>query len=235
MHFADAKRSLTVIWCLLALGAGGCADFGETASWLPFQKETSDELPGVPSPHQRIATLQELARKAPVTEAEERAEISARLAASMPAEEDPLIRAEMVRTLAEYPGAEAEQVLRAALSDPDADVRAAACEAWGKRGDATAAKLLGGVLGGDVDRDVRLAAARALGHAKDPAAVAALGEVLQDKDPAMQYRAVLSLRKITGKNLGNDVNRWREYVKSGPPKPAESISIAERLRRMSPF
>jgi HEAT repeat protein len=92
--------------------------------------------------------------------------------------------------------------------------------------------MLGGVLTGDIDKDVRLAAARALGHTKHPTAVAALGDVLEDDDPAMQVRAVKSLRKITGEDLGNDVNRWRQYVKRELPQPDNPTSIAERLRRL---
>ena len=81
-----------------------------------------------------------------------------------------------------------------------------------------------------MDADVRLAAAKALGETKNREAVAALGEALDDSDPAMQYRAVLSLKQVTGKDLGNDVNRWQQYVKGEPPEPTPSL--AERIRRL---
>ena len=77
--------------------------------------------------------------------------------------------------------------------------------------------LLAEALRSDVDADVRLAAAKALGETKNPAATAPLGEALNDSDPAMQYQAVLSLQKATGKDLGNDVARWQRYVKGEPP------------------
>lgn len=173
MDSANGKRFLGLLCCLWVLGLGGCAEFGQVPSWVPFQDEADDDLAGVPSPYERIEGLRKLAGEAARTDAEKRQQILAELARSFPAEEDPLIRAEMVRTLGEYPGAEADAVLRGALSDPEPDVRIVACEAWGKRGDAGAAKMLSGVLGGDVDQDVRLAAARALGNSKDPAAVAA--------------------------------------------------------------
>jgi HEAT repeat protein len=86
--------------------------------------------------------------------------------------------------------------------------------------------LLAGALSGDVDADVRLAAAKALGETKGPEAAKALGEALNDADPAMQYRAVLSLKKVTGKDLGNDVNRWQQYVKGEPAPPP---TLAERF------
>jgi hypothetical protein len=56
-----------------------------------------------------------------------------------------------------------------------------------------------------------------------------LGEALADTDPAMQYRAVLSLKQITGKDLGDDVHRWQQYVKGELP---EEPSWAERIRRL---
>jgi HEAT repeat protein len=85
--------------------------------------------------------------------------------------------------------------------------------------------LLSETLRGDVDGDVRLAAAQALGETKNPAAVAALGEALADTNPAMQYRAVLSLQQATGKNFGDSVERWQQYVKvERREQPAPSLA-----------
>ena len=230
MDGANCRLFAVSSFCFLGLVLAGCSGLDEVPSWLPMLQEKDDDLPGVPSPHEKIERLRNLAQKATWAKAQQKQQTSAELARSLAEEEDPAIRAEIVRTLGEYPGVEADSALRAALNDPDPDVRVAACRAWGKRGDADAARVLGGILAGDVDKDVRLAAARALGLSKNSAAIAALGGALEDKDPAMQYRAVLSLRSFTGKDFGNDVNRWREYVKNGSPQPAESISIAERIR-----
>jgi HEAT repeat protein len=235
MDGVHSKRHLMLLACFAALTAAvfaGCANSGGLASWGPWQKSADEEIPGVVAPHKRIETLREMAKKARWADAQEKQQVSAELAAAIRVEEDPLIRAEIVRTLGQYGSAEGDAMLRAALEDPDADVRVAACEAWGQRGNAEAATLLGGVLSADVDKDVRLAAARALGHTKHPTAVAALGEMLEDSDPAMQVRAVKSLRKITGEDLGNDVNRWRQYVKGQLPQPDNPTSIAERFRRL---
>jgi HEAT repeat protein len=230
MNGASSPRPLVLASCILLIVAGGCADLGEAPSWLPFQSEAPSSLPGVPSPRERIAQLRELAARAASSDPGQRAAVAAELGRTISQEEDPLIRAEIVRALGDYPGPAADAALRPAVNDPDAEVRQAACEAWGKRGGAEAATVLAGVLGGDVNVDVRLAAARALGHVKDPQAVAALGEVLEDKDPAMQYRAVKSLRQITGEDFNNDVNRWRQYVQSGLPQPAQPVTLADRLR-----
>ena len=227
---------LTFASCLLVLGAAGCSSLdgpsgGLLGSLFP-QEDAANDLPDVPSPADRIASLQKLAREATRKNTEEKQQTALELGQSIRMEEDPLIRAEIVRTLGEYPGEVSGPVLRAALGDPDAEVRMVACEVWGRRADQQAAALLGGILGGDIDTDVRLAAARALAGSKDPVAVAALGQALEDRDPAIQYRAVLSLREVTGENFGNDVDRWRQYAAGEVPDPARSLSIAERLRRM---
>ena len=95
-----------------------------------------------------------------------------------------------------------------------------------------AAAVLSQVLTGDDDPDVRLEAIEALGQCRDPAAVAALGPALEDRDPAMQYRAVLALKELTGEDFGNDVDRWRQYVQGDVPVQTPPSSLAERLRRI---
>jgi HEAT repeat protein len=147
-------------------------------------------------------------------------------------EEDPIIRAEIITTLAHYDGSTVDRVLKAALQDPDPDVRVAACRAWGRRGGSVAIELLTTAMTSDVEIDVRLAAAKALGRLKDPAAVAPLGKLLEDPDPAMQYAAASALREVTGQDFGADLNQWRQYVKGENPRPAGPTSVAERLRHM---
>jgi HEAT repeat protein len=147
-------------------------------------------------------------------------------------EGDAGIRREIVLTVGEYPIPSAEPLLKAALQDPDPDVRIVACESWGKMPNATAAELMVGMLKNDENQDVRLAAARSLGQTKDQRAIAALGDVLTEQDPAMQRRAVVSLQNITGQDLGNNVDRWQKYVKEENPKPAEPTSIADTLKKM---
>ena len=136
---------------------------------------------------------------------------------------------QIVRTLAKYPTAVAGTVvLTAATRDPEPDVRQAACLVLGARGGAEAVTTLSHVLLGDVNLDVRHTAAIALGRTHDLAAAVALGNVLQDPDPAMQLLAVESLEKVTGKHLGNDVNRWREYVQRELPGTSAQSAVAGR-------
>jgi len=232
--YPDPSRILTA--ALLMLGAAVCSGCigpkpaGELAFW-PFDRGRSDPLPGIPSPAERIDSLRKMGKKAGWAKPEEREQIAKELAAAYQDEPDPLIRLEIVRTIGQCRTATADAVLDAALNDSEADVRMVACRAWGTRGGPEAAAKLSEALRSDVDTDVRLTAAQALGETGDPRAVAALGEALEDRDPAMQYQAVQSLRNVTGEDLGNDVNQWRQYVKGEPPAPAEPVSVAQRIRR----
>jgi hypothetical protein len=230
MSGAGSRRFLLMLCGLAAVTAAGCADLDFLPSWVPFQGPASDKLPGVVTSRERIANLRKLSDAAGSVTPDERLRRSQQLAAEIRNENDPLIRLEIIRALGRYPGDAADAILKAAMSDPDAQVRVTACEAWGRRGDAQAVALLAESLRSDVDADVRLAAAKALGETRNPAAVAPLGEALNDSDPAMQYRAVLSLKKATGKDLGDDVDRWQRYVRGEPPGPAPSL--AERFRRL---
>ncbi|MCE5266693.1 MAG: HEAT repeat domain-containing protein [Planctomycetaceae bacterium] len=228
MRSAGGRRLLLSLFGLIAVASAGCADLDWLPSWVPFQGPASDPLPGVKTPAERISDLRKLCAGASNHGPAEKLTISEELAVSMRDEKDPLIRVEIIRTLGYYPSPSADAILKAALSDTDREVRVASCEAWGRRTDNGAVALLVETLKGDVDSDVRLAAARALGETRNAAAVPALGEAVSDSDPAMQYRAVLALEKITGKDLGQNVQRWQNYIKEGQPHAVPTLS--ERVR-----
>ena len=227
MTVFDGKRIWLVLCGLAALAATGC---DMLPTWMPFQEPPSDTMAGVVPPAERIAKLRTLSSEAAKASPDERLKISERLARSIRNERDPLIRLEIIRTLGNYPGPTADAVLKAALRDADGQVRIAACESWGRRRDDQAVKLLADSLTGDVDTDVRIAAAKALGETRNAKAVDPLGEALSDTDPAMQYRAVLSLQQVTGKDLDDDVYRWQQYVKE--QKPETQSSLADHSRPM---
>jgi HEAT repeat protein len=213
-------------WILLVTGAillPGCA---EMPTWVPLTGPASDQIPGLVTPARKIKQLQKLAQEAPQSNPKRKQAVVEYLTQSIRYEADPLVRAEIIRTAGEYPIPQSAALLTVALKDSDADARQAACEAWGKRGDAQAAALLARVLREDADHDVRLSAAQALGSIREPQAIAALGEVLMESDPALQYRAMLSLKQITGEDLGNNVQRWQQYVREGRAQPAKPTSVA---------
>lgn len=231
MDGTGGKRFITLIFCIFAVTTAGCTDFGRLPSWMPFQ-EKPDHVEGITAPADRIAQLRTLAERGSSAGPDEAQRVSAELAESIRTEQDAAIRAQIVYALGDYSGETAEFVLSAALADADPDVRMAACEVWSRRRSEKAVGILGTVLHSDVDVDVRLMAAWALGQTGHPSAKATLGEALENKNPAMQYQAVMSLRKITGQRFDNDVNQWRQFVKGRQPTTPEPVSIAERFRRM---
>jgi HEAT repeat protein len=234
MSSARGRRVVLLLCGVVAVTAAGCADLDFLPSWVPFQGPASDHLDGVVTSQERIERLRKLAVAAAYAKPDEKLRTSEQLAAAIRTEKDPLIRLEIIRTLGHYPGPAADAILKAATSDTDAQVRTTACEAWGRRGDAQAIELLSEMLRGDADVDVRLAAAKALGETRNPAAVAPLGDALcaPDSDPAMQYRAVLSLQQVTGKKeLGDNVQRWQLYVRGELPTDS-TPTLSEQLRRL---
>ena len=121
-----------------------------------------------------------------------------------------------------------------AWRDGHTEVRVVAAEAWGSRGGDEAIAVLAAAVADETDIDVRLAATRALGQLADPKfsdrrLVAAIQPALDNDDPALQYRAVASLRSVTGADYGNDVEAWRLAMAGEKVKPAESgVEIALR-------
>lgn len=224
---ANCRRVLILLSGVLAAAVTGCADM---PYWVPFQSPPSDYVEGVVSPHERIAELRELAAKADKQGPEEKEQTARQLAQSISQEQDSLIRAEIIGTMASFPGPTADDILKIGLNDTDSQVRIAACEYWGKRNSEQSVALLGESLHGDVDVDVRLAAVKALGATRNQAAADSLGKALEDADPAIQYRAAIALEQVTGKSFDGNVRRWQQYVKGEIPEPQPSV--ADRLRRL---
>jgi len=229
MDGSESKRRFALAMCLFLLGLSGCTGSRPWTVGGLFTK-TSDEVSGIMPPSQRIAAIRKMAQEARGPDAQE--EVARKLAALYPREQDPLIRAEVVRAVSLLRCPTAGTLLGQATKDGDADVRIDACKGLHRQVGPEATAVLAEVLSSDTDPDVRLAAARALGHTGDPAAVPALGSALDDQDPAMQYRAVSSLRKVGPQDLGDDVDRWRRHVRGQPPLPPKPVSLAEQVRRI---
>jgi hypothetical protein len=163
---------------------------------------------------------------------EEQERVAVELAERLREEPHSVLRSEIIRTLALVNSEVAAEALRAAATtDTDADVRVVACQAWGQRGDEQAPQVLAEILGSDTDPDVRLAATKELGRFKDNRqAMQALKLALDENNPAMQYRAVESLKNMSGKDYGTDMLAWKEYVDGGNPPEPPASSVADRLK-----
>jgi len=217
----------TVTTMLLACVCG-CAD----SKFSPWRKKDSElELAKYgPTANQRIEELQKLAKSAEDYLPAQQEQMAQDLAQRFQGETNPLVRAQLVRTLQQFQTESSRGAVMAAMSDSSRLVRVASCQTWGVWGGAEAVQVLGNTVANDLDLDVRLAAIRALGNIPDSAAIAAIGPALEDPDPAMQFLAVESLQEVTRADLGTDVNAWRQYVQSRSPGGQPAASIAERPR-----
>ncbi|NCA12149.1 HEAT repeat domain-containing protein [bacterium] len=203
------------------------------AGWLPWttseRAKKNAELYG-PTANQRIKSLESNARQAKADGGGAEIEFTRGLAEEVLVEHDARVRCEMVAIAGMFDTTPALAICKGAMQDPDDRVRVRACRVWGQRGGPEAVRQLSNSCRADRDLDVRLEAIRMLGQLEDEAAIPVLADVLSDPDPAVQYRAVAALKEVSGRDLGNDVNAWREWA--ADPGRAEPWSIAEAWRKL---
>lgn len=83
----------------------------------------------------------------------------------------------------------------------------------------------------------RILAIQRAGESMDRSAVAVLVDSLEDEDEAVRFYAILALEKLTGTRMGfeyqasevqraRSVDRWRRYVRGGPPASAPAAQWA---------
>lgn len=180
---------------------------------------------------QRIKELRQQALDAQDAAPAVQAAFTKELVGTMLAEHDPRVRAKIIGVAANFDDDAAGAICVGGLDDPDAMVRMAACDAWVDIGGSEAVRHLAHRYRSDDDIDVRLYALRAIGNLGDQEAVPVLAEALEAADPAVQYRAVAALKDVTGEDLGNDVNVWREWA-ANPDAPRPTWSLAEAWRSL---
>lgn len=211
------------IACCLA----GCA------TWSPWKSDEQvareREKYGLTA-DQRIKELAEKSKAAKAGTAAEQERFSQDIATAMVGEHDARVRCAMLDAVVPLDTPLATAICTGAMQDPDPRVRMAACSAWATRGGPQAVDLLAVRYRTDAELDVRLRALRCLGELGSPEAVPVLAKALEDSDPAVQYRAVGALKKVSGRDLGDDVNKWREWA-ADPEGSSSEWSIAETFRK----
>ncbi len=229
LHSSSAPLFRGMVFVLLAtLMLTGCA------SWNPWnrrEKSVRDQEKYGFTADTRIKKLAERSKTVKSESAQNQQDFTQDLVRMMLEEHDPRVRSKILETAAEYDTAAATAICTGAMQDPNEVVRIRACNVWAKRGGAEAVQLLATRFQTDADLDVRLRALKMLGELKDKQAIPVLARALEDGDPAVQYRAVASLKQVSGRDLGNDVNAWREWAADPEGHKAE-WSIAEGFRRL---
>lgn len=208
-------------------GVVGCAGW---QPWISRDQSLKNAERYGPTANQRIKALEQEAKQASAADGTQRVEFTRSLAEKMLEEHDARVRCEIVSLAGGFDTASAQAICRGAMQDPDDRVRLRACEVWRSRGGAEAVQLLANRYRTDRDLDVRLRAVRMLGELKDEQAIPVLAEALENPDPAVQYRAVAALKEVSGRDLGNDVNAWREWAAN--PSDRQPWSIAEAFRKL---
>lgn len=232
IHLPRRRGAVRTVCAGLVLGVllpavAGCS------GWLPWtasDKATKNAQLYGPTANQRIKSLQADAKQAKAEGGDKEAEFTRRLTEQLLGEHDARVRCEIVAVAGMFDTASAVAICKGAMQDPDERVRTRACEVWRTRGGAEAVQQLANRCRTDRELDVRLQAIRMLGELEDQAAIPVLADVLADPDPAVQYRAVAALKQVSGRDLGNDVNAWREWA--ADPGRAEPWSIAEAWRKL---
>lgn len=203
------------------------------AGWLPWGSSEATEKQiaryGLTA-DQRIASLEKEADAALNGDSSDQIAFSRGLIQTLLEEHDPRVRCSILDIAADFDTPAAHAICEGGLRDPDVRVRMAACDVCGRRGK-DAVPLLASCMETDTDIDVRLRAVRALGETGDESAIAVLALALEDPDPAVQYRAVAALREVSGRDLGNDVNAWRDWA-SDPEARDTEPTMAETIRQI---
>jgi HEAT repeat protein len=224
MVFALSRHSKLPLGLLLLLVASGCT--------LPFQDR---ERTSIITPAMRIAAIREAGARARDTDEVEQTKSIDELVAQIRTERDPLVRRAIQEAVSEHSTALARDVLIAGLKDDDTDVRLTCCQKLGQRGEPEAVAPLKDLLESDTNLDVRLAATDALGKINTPESIAALSLAVKDRDPALQYAGVEALKNLSGQDLGNDVKAWQQFTEQGVAPASTKESVADKVRRYSPF
>lgn len=207
---------------------GGCAN---SIPWINSQQVALEKEKYGLNADQRIKELSQQVKKVKDGNSEAQARFSEKLVNEMMAEHDPRVRAEILKCSANFDNPSARAICIGGLNDPDALVRIAACDAWVEIGGDEAIRHLANRFRSDEDIDVRIHAVRDLGSLGNEAAIPVLAEALEAPDPAIQFRAVASLKEVSGRDLGNDVNVWREWAVD-PSAYREEWSVAEVWRQI---
>lgn len=222
---------IAAAWVLVAVT---CVPLAGCKAWKKLtssEKTLAEERKYGPTADQRIEEIAADAKKAKAGGHAEEVEFTRQLAEQILDEHDARVRCVILDTVAEFETPAAKAICTGALEDPDERVRMAACTAWRKRGGSEAVEHLGTRYRADREIDVRLRALRELGELGDSEAVPVLAKALEDPDPAVQYRAVGALKNVSGRDLGDDVNAWREWA-ADPAGSAAEWSLAEEFRKL---
>lgn len=131
-------------------------------------------------------------------------------------DEDPTVRAAAVRALLSEPAVEDVDTLIGLVRDEAAMVRWESVEAMGRLNSQKLVYPLTRIVLNDDTAEVRAGAARALGQYQMPTVVDTLVRALDDSDFKVAQASEVSLKTLTGQDLGEDPADWARWVSEHP-------------------
>jgi hypothetical protein len=211
-----------LIMLVLAAGCSGSNSFLR-------KKKTSQDIPlppGIVAPREKLQNWQKLVKSA--TSPSAKSNVARQLEEAFLKEDDPQLRAELLRLMGQLNLPPSDTLVERAKSDEEPSVRIQLCHLLAKSPSGSAVSVLSELALNDRDQDVRQAAIKALGRLHDPRANQVLAQLLRNRDPAIQYLAVQSLKQTTGKDFGMDLKQWEAYVYGGTPAGESQPALAEK-------
>ncbi|MGQ9505205.1 MAG: HEAT repeat domain-containing protein [Thermogutta sp.] len=221
-HIAHASALVYFACCSLLLGC-------QSGIFSSKNSSKAELPPGIVLPQEKLQSWKNLAESA--RDPQQASRVWAQLVEALKSEDDPQLRVELLRIAARMPGEACLPLVELGLQDHNPEVQIQACRLAATVGAPSLINQLAGLARSATNQDVRQAAIKALGPFKDPAATMALGAVLQDRDPAVQYLAIRSLREKTGRDFGYDIAKWQAFVQELQSASRTSEMVAERERR----
>lgn len=221
-----------------AAASAGCTDgplfqLKKMSPW--HQREWRRDRQLGPTFSQRLEQLELLESQLASMPPAEREKWAGMLEKIVTTDTSPEMRARSASVLAMIDSEAAIRGLNAASTDSVEKVRLAVCRAWGKRDDEHARDMLLSLAKTDESDDVRQAALASLGNFDTQDVRAMLVESLDNKNPAIQQQAVVSLRTITGRDYGGDFDAWKRYVGGEDVAEQEPDSLTARLMQSIPW
>lgn len=146
------------------------------------------------------------------------------------------MRALAVRAAAKSNIPESLVIIEKGLDDDDSKVRIVSAQSLQQKSDPEATRLLIKTIHSDSNKDVRLAAIASLGDHRGEGVMETLRSTLEEPDLAYQYSSISSLRKVTGKDAGQNVEAWLALLDSLPtsesPPEQNEKSWAGRFKQL---
>jgi HEAT repeat protein len=179
-----------------------------------------------PDPNIRYIAYSKLGHADLYDDPDDKAQAVETLVAKLDEGREPVaIRAVIIRTLGELRDRRARNAIARVANNANAEpmLKVEAYRALGKVGKAEDAMMLVRIMNTDPLEDCRIAAIEGIGSlkAQDPRIFHVLLEGMEHEDPAIRLESYRSLKKITGKDLGNLPKDWRRELE---PQLAKSES-----------